>query len=68
MFCVFPADFRYKEDITSEQKEAIVELVKKQQHYSVTPEVKREIINSKSRGEVTMEEEDIDLDFGYISD
>jgi len=58
---------RYKEDITSEQKEAILELVKKQQHYSVSPEVRREIMNSKSRGEVTMEE-DIDLDFGYTSD
>jgi len=58
---------RYKEDITTEQKEAIQELIKKQNHNTVTGEIRREITNSKSRGEVHMEE-DIDLDFGYTSD
>ena len=58
---------RYKEDITTEQKEAIQELIKKQNHHTVTGEIRREITNSKSRGEVHMEE-DIDLDFGYTSD
>lgn len=40
---------RYKEDIASEQKEALLELCKKHQHYKITSEVRRELTNSKSR-------------------
>jgi len=42
---------RYKEDIASEQKEALLELCKKHQHYQITGEVRRELMNSKSRDE-----------------
>jgi len=40
---------RYKEDIASEQKDAIIELCKKHYHYKMTNEVRREITSSKSR-------------------
>jgi len=42
---------RYKEDIASEQKEALLELCKKHQHYQITNEVRRELTHSKSRDE-----------------
>jgi len=42
---------RYKEDIASEQKEAILELCKKHNHHRITYEVRRELTNSKSRDE-----------------
>jgi len=40
---------RYKEDIASEQKDALLELCKKHNHYRITYEVRREITHSKSR-------------------
>ncbi|XP_063951136.1 bystin-like [Lytechinus pictus] len=40
---------RYKEDISSEQKEALMELLRSHSHPSITPEIRREIVNSKSR-------------------
>lgn len=40
---------RYKEDIASEQKEALLELCKKHNHYKISPEIRRELTHSKSR-------------------
>ena len=40
---------RYKEDIASEQKEALLELIRKHSHEKVSPEIRREIVGSKSR-------------------
>ncbi|KAK2721163.1 bystin-like [Artemia franciscana] len=40
---------RYKEDISSEQKEALLELLKRQRHHSITAEVRRELQLSKCR-------------------
>ncbi len=40
---------RYKEDMSVEQKEALVELIRHQTHRDISPEVRREIINSKCR-------------------
>ena len=40
---------RYKEDLSLEQKEALIELMKTKNHYEITPEVRREIVNSKCR-------------------
>ena len=40
---------RYKEDISSEQKEAFMELLRAQSHSTITPEVRRELMNSKCR-------------------
>lgn len=40
---------RYKEDMSVEQKEALMELVRTKTHRDITPEVRREIVNSKCR-------------------
>ncbi len=40
---------RYKEDMSVEQKEAILELLRKKSHHAITPEVRREIVQSKCR-------------------
>lgn len=40
---------RYKEDISSEQKESLLTLLKAQSHETITPEVRRELVNSKCR-------------------
>lgn len=40
---------RYKEDLSLEQKEALLELMKSKSHHEITPEVRREIVNSKCR-------------------
>ncbi|KAJ3410601.1 hypothetical protein HDV05_003551 [Chytridiales sp. JEL 0842] len=48
---------RYKRDVTSEQKEALLELLKAKSHPGITPEIRRELQGSVSRGEA----EDIDM-------
>ena len=40
---------RYKEDISSEQKEALLELLRVHVHEQITPEIRRELTNSKCR-------------------
>lgn len=40
---------RYKGDISSEQKEALLRLLKKQSHHAITPEVRRELQHAKCR-------------------
>ncbi|XP_014472925.1 PREDICTED: bystin [Dinoponera quadriceps] len=40
---------RYKSDISSEQKEALLGLLRKQSHYSITPEIRRELQHAKCR-------------------
>lgn len=40
---------RYKEDISSEQKDSILELIKVHTHHDISPEVRRELVNSKCR-------------------
>lgn len=42
---------RYKFDITPEQKDALLEVVRLKGHYSIGPEIRRELLNSASRGE-----------------
>lgn len=57
---------RYKEDISSEQKEALMELLRAHTHEQITPEIRRELVHSKCRdvegempqGSGAMEEED----------
>lgn len=44
---------RYKQDVSSEQKEALLELLKIHVHHKITPEVRRELIHSKARDEET---------------
>ncbi|KAI3435957.1 hypothetical protein D9Q98_002015 [Chlorella vulgaris] len=44
---------RYKTEIRREDKEALRDLVKRQHHYALTPEILRELDSSLSRGEQT---------------
>lgn len=43
---------RYKEDLTVEQKEALLECVRFKMHYGITPDIRRELQNSVCRGDV----------------
>ena len=40
---------RYKGHISSEQRDALIELCKHQVHHKITPEVRRELANAKCR-------------------
>lgn len=40
---------RYKADISSEQRDALLELLKKQTHHLITPEIRRELQYAKCR-------------------
>ena len=40
---------RYKEDLAVEQKEALLEVIRSKSHHEITPEIRREIMNSKCR-------------------
>ena len=40
---------RYKEDVSVEQKEALIQLIRSKFHHEITPEVRREILNSRCR-------------------
>lgn len=40
---------RYKSDISSEQKEALLRLLRKQSHHTITSEVRRELQYAKCR-------------------
>lgn len=44
---------RYKADISSEQRDALLEMLRKQTHHSITPEIRRELQNAKCRDEET---------------
>lgn len=56
---------RYKNDISSEQKEALFGLLRKQQHVKITPEIRRELMASRCR-DVEMEEP-VDNAVGAVS-
>jgi essential nuclear protein 1 len=42
---------RYKSNISCEQKEDLLELLKKQSHHSITPEIRRELQHARCRDE-----------------
>jgi len=42
---------RYKQDVSTEQKEALLELLKIHSHHKITAEVRRELTHSKARDE-----------------
>jgi len=46
---------RYKQDVSSEQKEALLELLKIHHHHTITDEIRRELQHSKCRDEETAE-------------
>ncbi|XP_062975257.1 bystin [Elgaria multicarinata webbii] len=47
--CLLTFAQRYKEDLSSEQKEALLELLKFHSHAHISPEIRRELVNSKCR-------------------
>lgn len=53
---------RYKTDISVEQKEALSELLHNQSHSLITPEIRRELLHSKTRDQDSekMSDEEID--------
>lgn len=51
---------RYKNDISSEQKDALFALLRKQQHPKLTPEIRRELIAARCRDVEMMEPVDND--------
>ncbi|KAJ3021374.1 snoRNA-binding rRNA-processing protein [Thoreauomyces humboldtii] len=52
---------RYKEDMTPEQKDALLELIRSKTHDGITPEIRRELAGSASRAEIMEEGMDIDI-------
>jgi len=53
---------RYKEDLTIEEKQAFKELMRRHQHPAVTPEIRRELFSSRSRGDPKTGEGDMMMD------
>lgn len=49
---------RYKQDLISEQKDILLEVVKKKYHHGISPEVRREIVHSEARDEMLVERDD----------
>ncbi|XP_072886928.1 LOW QUALITY PROTEIN: bystin [Hemitrygon akajei] len=47
--CLLTFAQRYKEDLSSEQKDSLVELLRIHHHPSISAEIRRELVNSKSR-------------------
>lgn len=48
--CLLTFVQHYKQDISGEQKEALLQLLRAQSHQKVTPEIRRELQQSKCRG------------------
>ena len=42
---------RYKADLSSEQKEALLQLLSVHRHHSLTPEIRRELLHATCRDE-----------------
>ena len=49
--CLLTFVQRYKEDMSSEQKSALIDLVRAHTHHQITAEIRREIVHSRCRGE-----------------
>jgi len=47
---------RYKSDLTPEQKEALIDVMRSKSHPAITPEIRRELVNSVARGEILDQE------------
>ncbi|KAH9815354.1 Bystin-domain-containing protein [Melampsora americana] len=51
---------RYKADLTAEQKEALLDVLRVKVHAQITPEIRREIVHSVARGE-EVQTEDVEM-------
>ncbi|KAF9932051.1 hypothetical protein KVV02_004371 [Mortierella alpina] len=52
---------RYKSDITPDQKQALMDLMRFKAHEGISPEIRRELMNSVARGEMLPEPADDDM-------
>jgi len=50
---------RYKADLSSEQKEALLQLLTAHKHHTLTPEIRREILHSRCRDEEMVPEQEM---------
>ncbi|CAO3688378.1 hypothetical protein G6F70_005394 [Rhizopus microsporus] len=51
---------RYKQDLVAEQKDILLEVIRKKHHPGISPEVRREIVHSEARDDMLMDrDEDI---------
>lgn len=53
---------RYKQDLTPDQKSALLDLLRVQKHQGISPEVRRELLTATARGEMLQEPVDEDDD------
>ncbi|GAA6062824.1 hypothetical protein JCM10212_002462 [Sporobolomyces blumeae] len=53
---------RYKQDLTAEQKEALLEVLRAKTHAQITPEIRREIVHSVARGEEMTAPEEMEIE------
>ncbi|SPO26757.1 related to ENP1 - required for pre-rRNA processing and 40S ribosomal subunit synthesis [Ustilago trichophora] len=53
---------RYKQDLTPDQKSALLDLLRVQKHEGISPEVRRELLTATARGEMLEEPVDDDDD------
>ncbi|GAA5821753.1 hypothetical protein JCM3770_003162 [Rhodotorula araucariae] len=53
---------RYKSDLTAEQKDALLEVLRYQTHYQITPEIRREIVHSVARGEEILQADTMEVE------
>lgn len=51
---------RYKSDLSTEQKEALLQLLTTQKHHTLTPDIRREILHSTCRDEEMLPEQMMD--------
>lgn len=52
---------RYSSDLTPDQKDALLDVARAHPHPQISPEVRRELVNSVARGEARMEDGDGDV-------
>lgn len=55
MFAELTAVGRYKQDLTPDQKTALLDLLRVQKHDGIGPEVRRELLTGSARGEMLEE-------------
>ncbi|GAA5884159.1 hypothetical protein JCM16303_005947 [Sporobolomyces ruberrimus] len=53
---------RYKQDLTAEQKEALLDVLRAKTHFQITPEIRREIVHSVARGEEMTAPEEMEIE------
>ncbi|KAI8975347.1 Bystin-domain-containing protein [Mycotypha africana] len=53
---------RYKQDLVSEQKDIILEVLRKKPHHAISPEIRREIVHAQARDEMLTGRDEADDD------